>query len=251
MLLQPRVSAHRTKMRTATRTGNNMMSTASGLNLAALKLNFLQRIAGLDRGKIMSESQRLEAQQAIIELERQSRVMQADNLQVTSHLNGKWQLIFTDTNPVFTSSPFFWAFATGLVGEQAVADAIFAFTDAIPGATVGQAYQTLDLEAGTLVSEVDLEVFPGARGCVVTSCSVATGLPPAQLLVTVENTKVARSNLLAFVLDQVVVPVKELMEGVRGPGATQVTAQITYLDEELRVTRVQPSNQAFVYRKLY
>ena len=68
------------------------------------------------------------------------------------------------------SSPFFWAFQQGLVGDIDIAGAIFAFTDSIPGAKVGQAVQTVNLAAGSLVSEVKLSVFPGLSGTVVTQC---------------------------------------------------------------------------------
>jgi hypothetical protein len=42
-------------------------------------------------------------------------------------------------------SPFFQAFAGGLVRDESIANAIFAFTDAIPGATIGAAFQTISL----------------------------------------------------------------------------------------------------------
>jgi hypothetical protein len=62
-----------------------------------------------------------------------------------------------------------------------MAAAIFEFTDSIPGATVGRALQRVDSKACVLVSEVQLTVFPGLSGTVVTTCSI-TGVPPAPLL---------------------------------------------------------------------
>lgn len=56
-----------------------------------------------------------------------------------------------------------------------MAGAIFAFTDAIPGATIGQAVQRIDAAAGTYVSEVKMHVFPGLSGTVVTK-STFTGV---------------------------------------------------------------------------
>ena len=56
------------------------------------------------------------------------------------------------------------------------AAAIFAFTDAIPGADIGRAVQTIDLSACMLTSKVDMTVFPGISGVVVTESSV-TGAP--------------------------------------------------------------------------
>lgn len=54
--------------------------------------------------------------------------------------------------------------------------AIFAFTDAIPGADIGRAVQTIDLASCTLTSKVDMTVFPNIRGVVVTECSVTGAL---------------------------------------------------------------------------
>ncbi len=53
--------------------------------------------------------------------------------------------------------------------DRGIASAIFKFTDSIPGADIGPAYQTISLASGSLVSEVELTVFPGVSGYVVTS----------------------------------------------------------------------------------
>ena len=86
-------------------------------------------------------------------------------------------LVFSSCEHTRRSSPFFWAFQKGLVQDIDLAGAIFAFTDSIPGATVGRAVQHVDLAAGQLVSSVRLTVFPGLTGNVVTQCS-ASGTPP-------------------------------------------------------------------------
>jgi hypothetical protein len=56
--------------------------------------------------------------------------------------------------------------------------AIFAFTDSIPGADVGRAVQVIDVAASSLVSEVDLTIFPGISGTVVTESSLTGVLHP-------------------------------------------------------------------------
>lgn len=74
-------------------------------------------------------------------------------------------------------------FSEGLVQDRALASNIFAFTDAIPGATIGSAFQTFAFDGaytGTLVSEVSLSVWPGLSGTVVTNCIVAQA-PPKRL----------------------------------------------------------------------
>jgi hypothetical protein len=50
-------------------------------------------------------------------------------------LEGRWELLYANTE-AFRSSPFFLAFASlveAAGGNKQVSDAIFAFTDAIPG----------------------------------------------------------------------------------------------------------------------
>lgn len=167
---------------------------------------------------------------------------------VITTVQGKWELLYSSVER-FRSSPFFWAFQEGLVQNRDVAAEIFKFTDMLPGACVGSAFQTISFDTGKLISEVNLEVFPGLKGTVVTTSTVETE-SPNRLVVTVESSRVANSNLLP-VLDAVTVPVKEVIEAVRGPGATRVTAEVTYLDGDLRVTRTRPDNQIFLYRRLY
>jgi hypothetical protein len=70
------------------------------------------------------------------------------------------------------SSPFFSAFQQGLVKDTDASAAIFAFTDAIPGAQVGRAVQDIDVAASALVSKVDLTLFPGISGTIITESSL-------------------------------------------------------------------------------
>lgn len=75
---------------------------------------------------------------------------------------GKWELIYSSVEQ-FRSSPFFWAFQEGLVQSRDIASQIFKFTDSLPGATIGAAFQTISFDTGKLISEVDIEVFPAIR----------------------------------------------------------------------------------------
>ena len=138
----------------------------------------------------------------------------------------------------------------------------------VPGAEVGIAHQTINLkgEKGTLISEVELEVLPfpglpGAKGAVVTACNVRTLLTEQQdtyprsnssviLEVTVESTRVSDSNVAGSLLDGISVPVQTIFEALRGDGATRVKAEVTYLDQDIRITRTLPSREVFVYRRL-
>jgi len=86
-------------------------------------------------------------------------------------IDGLWELVYT-TAEAFRSSPFFWAFQEGLVQDTDLASAIFRFTDSIPGASIGRAVQRIDLAAGLLISDVEMETFPGLRGTVTTTSTI-------------------------------------------------------------------------------
>ncbi|KAG1656630.1 hypothetical protein FOA52_008635 [Chlamydomonas sp. UWO 241] len=209
--------------------------------------------ASLDRGAIASTSQRCEVEDLISALEASG----SDAVDLAL-LDGTWELIYTSVEP-FRSSPFFAAFKEGLLsGNGPLASAIFAFTDSVPGAAVGVARQVIDQAASTLISEVDLAVvplpgIPGATGVVVTSCGLratATGAAGVAVMdVTVLNTRVDRSNVAPSFLNQIAVPVQSIFEALRGPGAATTQATVTYLDAGLRITRLSPGSELFVYRR--
>lgn len=142
-------------------------------------------------------------------------------------------------------SPFFQAFANA-VGNESVSSSIFAFTDAIPGATIATAYQTVSLLGGSLISEVDMALWPGLNGTVVTSCRVSPS-PPRRLELVVENTRVTGSSFSPF-LDAVAVPVESLITGVAGAGAARGSYDITYVDQQLRVSRA--GSQLLLHRRV-
>ncbi len=72
-------------------------------------------------------------------------------------------------------------------------------------------------------------------------------LSPTRLGLDVQSTRVANSSFSPF-LDGVSVPVEQLVEAVRGPGATRVIYDITYVDDSLRVTRC--GDQLLLHRRL-
>jgi hypothetical protein len=69
-----------------------------------------------------------------------------------------------------------------------------------------------------------MAVFPGLRGTVVTSARAAV-LAPTRLALDVQSTRVANS-VLGPLLDSVSVPVEQLIEAVRGAGATRVIYEV-------------------------
>lgn len=213
--------------------------------LAPTKLELLKKVACLNRGALATSNDRYEVS-SFVEVLEDAAASSGAPIQLND-VQGKWELLYSSVEQ-FRSSPFFWAFQEGLVQNREIAQQIFAFTDSIPGAQIGAAYQTISFDTGKLISEVDLEVFPAIRGTVVTTSSV-TPEEPSSLVVTVDSTRVANSNVLPFI-DNVSVPVRELVEAVRGPGSTRVNVDITYMDSDMRIARTRPDNEIFVYRRV-
>ncbi|PNH06061.1 putative plastid-lipid-associated protein 6, chloroplastic [Tetrabaena socialis] len=217
----------------------------SAEDLLPMKLELLKKVACLNRGAIASSNDKYEVSSLVEVLEEAAAA--AASPPSLDGVQGKWELLYSSVEQ-FRSSPFFWAFQEGLVQSRELSAQIFAFTDAVPGATIGAAFQTISFDTGRLISEVDMEVFPALRGTVVTTSAVEPE-PPRSLVVTVQSTRVANSNVLPFA-DGLAVPVQALVEAVRGPGSTRVTVDVTYLDDDLRVARTRPDGEIFVYRRV-
>ncbi|PNW85676.1 hypothetical protein CHLRE_03g197650v5 [Chlamydomonas reinhardtii] len=214
-------------------------------DLIPTKLELLKKVAGLNRGALASSNDKYEVSTYVDVLE---EAVQSSGAPVDMNaVQGKWELIYSSVEQ-FRSSPFFWAFQEGLVQSRDIASQIFKFTDSLPGATIGAAFQTISFDTGKLISEVDIEVFPAIRGTVVTTSEVEVD-PPRNLNVTVQTTRVSNSNVLPFV-DNVSVPVQEIVEGIRGPGSTRVAVEITYVDSDMRIARTRPDGEVFVYRRV-
>ena len=163
---------------------------------------------------------------------------------------GAWRLAYASCQP-FRSSPFFWGFSSVL--GQALSDPIFAFTDAIPGAEVGTARQSIVLGEsgeGLLTSAVRLSVGVGLSGDVVTTARLVRvtepdgKVSPTDLDVFPSETRVAGSAL-PFI-DRAAVPVASLFKLVKKTEAA-IRLRVTYCDEVVRVARVEAEGLLFVY----
>jgi hypothetical protein len=82
---------------------------------------------------------------------------------------------------------------------------------------------------------------------VVTSSRVyADGLN--QMSLAIESTRVSNSTF-SPVLDSITVPVEQIIEALRGAGATRATYSITFCDDTMRVTRAD-GGQLMVHRRV-
>ena len=227
---------------------------------AALRQALLAAAAGLDRGRDASPSERAAVERAAVALEEAGAAAAASSpssrqTPPLAAAPGRWRLAYASCQP-FRSSPFFWGFSATL--GQALADPIFAFTDAIPGAEVGAARQTISLHGedggGLLTSSVRLTVGVGLSGDVVTTARLVRvpgpdgDASPTDLDVVPLETRVEGSRL-PFV-GRAAVPVGTLFGALRkGGGGAQpsVRLRMTYCDELVRVARVEGEGLLFVY----
>lgn len=153
-------------------------------------------------------------------------------------------------------------------------------TDQIPIADVGDVVQVIDLSSGTLESRMDLNVFPGVRGTVVTQCA-ARAAPPDAVELTVQRATVqGATTFLAPLVNRLSLPVKAAVElarcaagrcysarlqvvepttdpsphvtrpptPCRGTGAAQVAMRTTYVDQDFRVSVF--ADDLFVFQRI-
>mmetsp|Transcript_81848 Transcript_81848/g.144952 ORF Transcript_81848/g.144952 Transcript_81848/m.144952 type:complete len:396 (+) Transcript_81848:67-1254(+) len=188
-----------------------------------------------------------------------------------SNLPGRWQLIFTN-DAVTRSSPFFWVvkdlFETDtasyildrstrvrrdLSSRDLLSGAFFGTLDTLGfGTSFGNAYQTI--EDDRLVSEVEVK---GSAGLfVVTTSGRWKSSEDRSLEITVETTQAAKSDLddllPGFLPDiakiaNIKFPSGLMFESIK-PGSSTTMARLTFLSDDLRVTRHEEN--IYVYRKI-
>lgn len=244
----------------------------------AAALALVQAASALDRGALATPRDAARIDALARELERCAPAAQ----QPASSLAGRWRLLYISAPEIFRQSPFFDAFSAA-VGNRAAAEAIFAFTDALPMARVGRAWQTITLDssagAGRLVSEVELAVgelpfFAGLAGVVESSATIDAVAAPAPdtssassssassssyvLSMTMAQTRVTRSLFSALGGDAIVAPVERAFEAVRGPGGARVAYRVTAMTPAsgggggaaaLRVTRAEGTGLLMVHAR--
>uniref|UniRef100_A0A383WFJ5 Plastid lipid-associated protein/fibrillin conserved domain-containing protein n=1 Tax=Tetradesmus obliquus TaxID=3088 RepID=A0A383WFJ5_TETOB len=219
-------------------------SSSSSSVVTSIKLQLLELVAALDRGRLAGHADKEAVERLVASLEGSGAGLQPFG-GTPAPVEGRWELLYTNKE-VFRASPFFAAFQGGLVQSKELAEAIFAFTDAIPGADILSAHQTVSLLSGSLISEVGMRVWPGFSGTVVTSSRLSVA-SPTRLDLAVEKTRVAGSSFGPF-LDNVAVPVEQLITQLRGEGAAAASYEVTFVDAQLRVTRA--GDQLLLHRRV-
>ena len=175
---------------------------------------------------------------------------------------GDWELVYADTH-LFRSSPFFWAVGRMMGPENA--DFFYdahAHQTGIFGGGVGRVVQSIDPEAGRLVSDCVVRASVGVPllgfapifagyGSVITAAR-AVPIDAVRLAVTVEATTVRQDD--ATVLPQLnflngtTVPVEDVMRQIGGGAAPEVYIDTVYLDDELRISKLEDGS-VLVYQR--
>jgi len=193
---------------------------------------------------------------AIVRLESKFQGSQLD----MGNLNGRWQLIFTNDS-VIRSSPFFWALkemsqtspissVQGQSSREFLSNLYFSSLDTLvyDRAAVGDAYQTIADEE--LINEVEVKGIAGS--VVMTTASRWKASQDSSLDITVESTQMMQMDVDQLLPDfaklgDIKFPSGLMFERMR-PGGSTVSAEVTFLSDELRVTRQK--DNVYVYRKV-
>ena len=227
------------------------------LERQALVRRLLGLAAASSRGQQADRDSRAVIEDVLVELEFLNPTDEP-----ARHVDGEWSLVYANVE-AFRSSPFFWGFQKIVPGGEELASKVFEFTAGLPVAGTrgpfGAISQTLSLEPGELVSEVEMRIFDpffavaaGIAGTVVSTANVniKPGGDGDTLLVAPRTTRVRNANVGGAVFDQLVVPTSDLMSGFADGGAVEAEAVVTYVDDTLRVTRVGENlDQVFVYTR--
>ena len=227
------------------------------LERQALVRRLLGLAAATSRGQQADRDSRAAIEDVLVELEFLNPTEEP-----ARRVDGEWSLVYANVE-AFRSSPFFWGFQKIVPGGEELASKVFEFTAGLPVAGTrgpfGAISQTLSLESGELVSEVEMRIFDpffavaaGIAGTVVSTANVniKPGGDGDTLLVAPRTTRVRNANVGGAVFDQLVVPTSDLMSGFADGGAVEAEAVVTYVDDTLRVTRVGENlDQVFVYTR--
>ncbi len=210
-----------------------------------------------NRGTSATSDERIAIEQAIRTLEGANPT---PDPAYSSLLNGEWRLVYSPEASVTRASPFFWSFRKALRGVQQplpllprdLAEALFAVTDGIPLYTAGAAAQDISgvPGPGKLVSRVRITLrafdalLPPIDGDMETTAALSPS-GPSSIAVAVQQTAIRRSSLAGLLpaaardaFDAAVTAqTGAALDALRAGGAA-AAMEVTYLDEAVRVSRV-------------
>lgn len=244
--------------------GPSSSDAASDADLAALKRRLVSLAAGSGRGQDATAAQASAFASVVADLVAANPTRDPAR---SALLDGDWELIYADTH-LFRSSPFFWA--VGRMMGDGNADFFYgahAHQTGLFGGGVGRVVQSLDCAApgasNRLVSDVVVRASLGVPllgfaplfsgyGSVITA-GRATAIDGERLAVVAETTTVRQDDASVLpalnFLNGTTVPVEDAMRQISGGAAPEVYLDVVYLDEEIRVSKLEDGS-VFVYQRV-
>lgn len=184
--------------------------------------------AATDRGQLATSSQKEAVEDLVSMLEAANPT---DSPVDTAMIDGTWLLVYA-SKPLFKTTPLLLAAATPLL-------------------VVGQVKQTLRVDSGELVNDVDVTAFPLISATVSTTARV-TPVTGERLELVVEKTGVKGKNI-AGKLDLGGIggslPVEQLYSKLKNGAVPETFLDTFYLDEKMRISRGK-GGAIYVYSKM-
>ncbi|GMH79838.1 hypothetical protein TrLO_g11826 [Triparma laevis f. longispina] len=222
-------------------------STSIMAELAASRDRLLAYIGDEGSGVARGEVETLVT--SLVDSSRICAASEKTQMSTTPLLTGSWTLVYSSTDST-RSSPFFPCF-TKAFGDD-VASQIYRITDSIPEGIkdVGEAKQTFDMDANTLVSRVEVSALNDLSSSIMTTRSTFSvdkeGANEATLNISVGTTKPEKSTIVSKLPDFL----KGLAESVPGfpsgaaleavkKGSGKVSFEEVFFDEEIRVNKYE------------
>jgi hypothetical protein len=242
---------------------NNAVAAASsepssGDAAASLKKRLVAVAAASGRGLDATAAQKAAAASLIADL---IAVNPTSDPAMSAKVNGDWELVYSDTF-LFRSSPFFWAVGK-MMGETG--DFFYGAHDhqtGMFGGGVGRVVQSLDLDNNRIVSDCIVKaslgipllgfspIFSGFGSVITAGRAVAES--GARVAVVAETTTIRQDDTevipaLNF-LNNTTVPIEDAMRQLGGGAAPEVFLDILYVDDEMRVSKLEDGS-TFVYQR--
>lgn len=193
-----------------------------------MKGKLLEVAAATDRGQLATSAQKEAVEDLVSMLEAANPT---DSPVDTALIDGTWLLVYA-SKPLFKTTPLLLAAATPLL-------------------VVGQVKQTLRVDSGELVNDVDVTAFPLISATVSTTARV-TPVTGERLELVVEKTGVKGKNI-AGKLDLGGIggslPVEQLYGKLKNGAVPETFLDTFYLDEKMRISRGK-GGAIYVYSKM-
>lgn len=193
-----------------------------------MKGKLLEVAAATDRGQLATSAQKEAVEDLVSMLEAANPT---DSPVDTALIDGTWLLVYA-SKPLFKTTPLLLAAATPLL-------------------VVGQVKQTLRVDSGELVNDVDVTAFPLISATVSTTARV-TPVTGERLELVVEKTGVKGKNI-AGKLDLGGIggslPVEQLYGKLKNGAVPEMFLDTFYLDEKMRISRGK-GGAIYVYSKM-